>query len=126
VPIDFVGGSSMGAVVAAGLAMGWDDAEMETRIRKAFVDTSPLDDIAFPLVAMTQGERSSARLAEHFRRHRDRRPVAAVLLRLVEPDHRRLPPAPPGVLREALRASISLPGVLPPVTDGNSCWSTGR
>jgi NTE family protein len=66
VPIDFVGGASMGAVVAAGLAMGWDDGEMETRIRKAFVETSPLDDIAFPLVAMTQGLKVKARLNEHF------------------------------------------------------------
>ena len=29
VPIDFVGGASMGAIVAAGLAMGWDDAEID-------------------------------------------------------------------------------------------------
>jgi NTE family protein len=66
VPIDFVGGASMGAIVAAGLAMGWDDGEMETRIRKAFVETSPLDDIAFPLIAMTRGEKVKARLDEHF------------------------------------------------------------
>ncbi|MCW5760976.1 MAG: cyclic nucleotide-binding domain-containing protein, partial [Phenylobacterium sp.] len=32
VPIDFVGGSSMGAVVGAGLAMGWDQEEMDRRL----------------------------------------------------------------------------------------------
>ena len=29
----------MGAIIAAGYAMGWDDPEMEHRIRKAFVET---------------------------------------------------------------------------------------
>ncbi|HQR89941.1 MAG TPA: cyclic nucleotide-binding domain-containing protein, partial [Caulobacter sp.] len=66
IPIDFVGGASMGAVIAAGLAMGWDDGEMETRIRQAFVESSPLDDIAFPMIAMTRGDKVKARLEEHF------------------------------------------------------------
>ena len=66
VPIDFVGGASMGAIVAAGVAMGWDDDEIDRRIRKAFVETSPVDDIAFPLLAMTSGEKVRARLREHF------------------------------------------------------------
>ena len=125
VPIDFVGGASMGAVVAAGLAMGWDDGEMETRIRKAFVETSPLDDIAFPLVAMTQGLKVKARLDEHF----DDIEIADLWLPFfcVSSNltsgayhlHRQ------GVLRDALRASISLPGVLPPVADGNSVLVDG-
>ena len=34
VPIDFVGGASMGSVVAAGVAMGWDDDEIDLRIKK--------------------------------------------------------------------------------------------
>jgi NTE family protein len=125
VPIDFVGGASMGAVIAAGLAMGWDDGEMETRIRKAFVETSPLDDIAFPLVAMTQGLKVKARLEEHF----DDIEIADLWLPFfcVSSNltsgayhlHRQ------GVLKEALRASISLPGVLPPVADGNSVLVDG-
>eukprot|EP01035_Chromulina_nebulosa_P012878 gene12878-17155_t len=66
VPIDFVGGASMGAIVAAGVAMGWDEAEMDARIRDAFVDSSPLDDIAFPMIAMTHGEKVRERLRVHF------------------------------------------------------------
>jgi NTE family protein len=125
VPIDFVGGASMGAVVAAGLAMGWDDGEMETRIRKAFVETSPLDDIAFPLVAMTQGLKVKARLDEHFGGIEIADlwlPFFCVSSNLTSGSyhlHRQ------GVLRDALRASISLPGVLPPVADGNSVLVDG-
>ncbi|WP_168073123.1 patatin-like phospholipase family protein [Caulobacter sp. SSI4214] len=117
VPIDFVGGASMGAIVAAGIAMGWDDGEMETRIRRAFVDTSPLDDIAFPLIAMTRGEKVDQRLAEHFAEVEISDlwlPFFCVSSNLTSGTyqlHRT------GGLRNALRASISLPGVLPPATD---------
>src|SRR5258706_3041401 len=66
VPIDFIGGVSMGAIIGAGLAMGWGEAEMDRRIKVAFVETSPVDDIAFPLIAMTHGEKVKQRLADHF------------------------------------------------------------
>ncbi len=66
VPIDFLAGVSMGAVVAAGVGMGWTQAELDRRIRKAFVESSPVDDIAFPLVAMSHGRKVRARLTEHF------------------------------------------------------------
>jgi NTE family protein len=118
VPIDFVGGASMGAIIAAGLAAGWDDAELDHRIRKAFVDSSPLDDIALPFISMIHGEKVRHRLAEHF----DDVQIADLWLPFfcvssnlttgAYQVHRR------GTLRTALRASISLPGVLPPVTSG--------
>jgi NTE family protein len=117
VPIDFVGGVSMGAVIAAGLAMGWDDPEMERRIKEAFVDTSPLADIALPLLAMTHGLQVNERLAHHFGETQ----IADLWLPFfclssnlttgAYQMHRR------GLLRRALRASISLPGILPPATD---------
>jgi NTE family protein len=125
VPIDFIGGVSMGAIIAAGLGMGWDDTEMEMRIRKAFVETSPLDDIAFPMIAMTHGDKVRERLAEHF----DDRNIADLWLPFfcisanlttgAYQLHRS------GLVREALRASISLPGVLPPVTSGNDVLVDG-
>ena len=118
VPIDFVGGASLGAIIAAGLAMGWDQAELEARIRKAFVESSPLDDITFPLIAMTGGRKVRARLAEHFG-DRDIADlwlpffcVSSNLTAGVSRLHAE------GGLREALVASVSLPGVLPPVIQG--------
>jgi NTE family protein len=115
----------MGAIIAAGLAMGWDDAELDHRIRKAFVETSPLDDIAFPMIAMTHGDKVRERLAEHFgeRCISDMwLPFFCVSANLTTGAyhlHRT------GRVREALRASISLPGVLPPVTDGNNVLVDG-
>ncbi len=117
-PIDFLGGTSMGGIIAAGVAIGWSDEELDWRIRKAFVETSPLDDIAFPIIAMTRGEKVRERLAEHF----DDLLIPDLWLPFfcVSTDltagvyhlHRR------DLLREALRASIALPGILPPVIQG--------
>lgn len=125
VPIDFVGGVSMGAIVAAGIAMGWDDPELEMRIRKAFVDSSPLDDIALPLIAMTHGDKVRERLAEHF----GDRLIADLWLPFFCLSTNLTTGAyqlhKSGLVREALRASISLPGVLPPVTSGNNVLVDG-
>jgi NTE family protein len=117
VPIDFVAGVSMGAIVAAGVAMGWDDEEADRRIREAFVTTSPLDDIAIPLLAMTHGLKVTERLHNHF----DDVEIADLWLPFFCLStnlttgayhlHRR------GLVRRALRATVSLPGVLPPATD---------
>ncbi|HEV2365228.1 MAG TPA: patatin-like phospholipase family protein [Caulobacteraceae bacterium] len=115
VPVDFVAGVSMGAIIGAGEAMEWDPAELDRRIRKAFVESSPVDDIAFPIVSMTHGRKVRRRLAEHFG---DRdiedlwRPFFCLSTNLTTGAyqlHRR------GKVREALTASVALPGLLPPV-----------
>ncbi len=115
IPIDFTGGASMGAVVAGCVAMGWDDQEIDRRIRKAFVETNPLGDYNLPVVGLVRGKRVNRRLMEHFG---DAEigdlsiPFFAVSTNLTDGTyrvHRR------GLLREALRATISLPGILPPV-----------
>jgi NTE family protein len=117
-PIDVVGGTSMGAIVAACYAMGWDDAEIETRIRKAFVESNPLGDYVVPVVSLSRGKRVETRLHEHFGDtliEDLRAPFFCVSTNLVTASahvHRS------GLLRDALRASISLPGILPPVSNG--------
>ncbi len=117
IPIDFIGGASMGAVVAGCVAMGWDDEEIDQRIRKAFVETNPLGDYNLPVVGMVRGKRVNNRLHEHFgdAEISDLEvPFFAVSTNLTDGTyriHRR------GLLRKALRATISLPGILPPVVD---------
>jgi NTE family protein len=125
VPIDFVAGASMGAIIAAGVAMNWGDEELDRRLRKAFVDSSPVADIAFPLVSLSRGSLMRARLAEHFE---DRdicdlwAPFFCVSSNLTTGGyklHRQ------GLLREALAASAALPGVLPPVIQGDDVLVDG-
>lgn len=117
IPIDFAGGTSMGAVIAACVAMGWGDNEIDTHIRKAFVASNPLSDWNLPVVGMVRGRRVDKRLREHFGEAEIGdldMPFFAVSTNLTDGSyrvHRR------GLLRHALRASISLPGILPPVVD---------
>jgi NTE family protein len=125
VPIDFVGGTSMGAIIGAGVAIGWDDAELDRRIRAAFVSSSPVADIAFPMIALTHGAQVRKRLREHFER-RDMadlwRPFFCVSSNLTSGQHqvhRR------GRLAHALEASSALPGVLPPVIVGEDVLVDG-
>ncbi|MDR3509040.1 MAG: patatin-like phospholipase family protein [Caulobacteraceae bacterium] len=125
VPVDFVGGVSMGAVIAAALAMEWDGDEIDWRIRKAFVESNPVSDIAIPLLAMTLGEQVRLRLLEHFGEQLISDlwlPFFCVSSNLTSGSyqlHRR------GLLRQALRASIAIPGLLPPVTQDNNVLVDG-
>jgi NTE family protein len=119
-PFDILGGTSMGALIAACVAMGWDDDEIEWRIRKAFVESNPLGDYVLPVVALTRGRRVEDRLKEHFGDTLIEDlsvPFFAVSTNLITSSirvHRA------GLLRRALRASISLPGILPPVVEGEN------
>jgi NTE family protein len=115
VPIDFVGGASMGAIVAAGPAMGWSQEELEDRIRTSFVKSDPLSDITFPMLAMSRA-RKVERLLEDAYGDVDiadlQRPFFAVSTNLTTGKievHRR------GLMRRAMRASIAIPGLLPPI-----------
>ena len=124
-PIDFIGGTSMGAIIGAGVAIGWDDQELDRRIRAAFVQSNPVADIAFPMIALTRGIQVHRRLKEHFE---DRemadlwRPFFCVSSNLTTGQHqvhRR------GKLAHALEASSALPGVLPPVIVGEDVLVDG-
>lgn len=112
---DFLGGASMGAVVAAGPALGWTDEELDGHIREAFVKSDPLSDLAFPLIAMTRAGKVARLLEEAYGDVEIADmplPFFAVSSNLTSGRievHRR------GLLRRAMRASISIPGVMPPV-----------
>lgn len=115
VRIDSVGGTSIGAIIAAGVAAGWSDEEMVERYRRAFVAGRPLSDYTFPFVAMTSGRRVSELLQQAFgERHIEdlMLPFFAVSANLTSGDamtHRN------GLLWYWLRASSAIPGVLPPL-----------
>ena len=125
VPLDLVGGTSIGAVIAAGVALEWQDDEFDARMRRAFVDSNPLDDYTFPFVALTKGHKVSARLREHFGESRIEdlwRPYFCVASNLTTG---KVAVLRQGLLCQALRASIAIPGLLPPVIEDGSVLSDG-
>ncbi|GAA0213172.1 NTE family protein [Brevundimonas nasdae] len=115
VPLDFLGGSSMGAVVAAGPALGWSFERLDYEIRRAFVESDPLADITLPLIAMSRA-RKVAGLLERAYGDVDIAdlplPFFAVSSNLTSG---RIVVHRSGLMRKAMRASIAIPGVLPPV-----------
>ena len=125
IPFDFLGGSSMGAIIAGGLALGWSCDELEQRVWEAFVSSNPLGDFQLPVISFARGQRVDERLHTHFgeaRIEETQRPFFVVSSDLTEGQthvHRT------GMMRDALRASIALPGILPPVVMNDSVLVDG-
>jgi NTE family protein len=115
VPIDAVGGTSMGAIMGAGVAAGWEPDEMLERFRRAFVDSNPLADFTLPLVSLVAGREVGGRLRREFQQADIEDlplPFYCVSANL---SAGRVEVHDSGPLWRALRASVAIPGVLPPV-----------
>ena len=120
VPIDVVGGTSIGAIMAALCARGLDDAERVRRV-VAFARTGRrLVTPTLPLIAFSAGRRVDRILSEHLTEVPiEDLPlrffcVSASLTRAEAVVHER------GPLWTAVRASLALPGIYPPVyADGD-------
>jgi NTE family protein len=115
VPFDHLGGTSIGAIIAAGLAHEWSVEELTERMREVFVTHNPLDDYTLPLIALLRGHKASIMLKSNFgdvRIEELPKPFFCVSSDLTTGrihEHRG------GSLWRALRASVALPGILPPV-----------
>jgi len=113
--IDSVGGTSIGAIIGAGVAADWSDEEMLEKYRRAFVDGRPLRDYTFPFTALVSGRRVSRLLREAFGT-RDIEDLAlpyyCVSANLTVG---RVHVHRSGPVWLWLRASSAIPGVLPPV-----------
>ena len=114
VAIDRVGGSSMGAFIGALLAQGAEPAAIDARCYEEWVRRRPLSDYTLPRVSLLRG----ARVAAMVRRSLPGciedlpRPFYCVSTDLIGGTltiHRR------GELARAVGASMSLPGIVPPV-----------
>src|ERR1700761_3989730 len=115
IPIDFVGGASLGAIIAAGVAMGWSDEEMRLRYRRSFVETNPVNDYTVPFLALTRGKKVTRLLEREYGAvliEDLRIPFFCVSANLTTGllyEHRE------GRVSHALRAAVAIPGVMPPV-----------
>jgi NTE family protein len=116
VVIDRFGGTSAGALAAATFALGLDAREATAAARKFIAETKPVSDYTIPAIALTRGRRvdrlvegffGGTTLIEHLPRE-----FFSVSTDMITGDqiiHRR------GLLWVAVRASISIPGLMPPV-----------
>jgi len=116
-PIDLVSGTSIGAVMAAMCALQIGLDETKALMREAFVTDPPLNDYTLPLIALVRGRKVDRRLIAYFGSYDIEDlwlPFFCVSSNLTTGTthiHRR------GPLWRALRASLAIPGLLPPVME---------
>ena len=125
IPIDFFGGSSMGAIIASGMAIGWSVDELTERIRHTFVESNPLSDYALPIISLVRGHKVERLLKENFgdiEMPDAWRPLFSVSSNLT---NAKVVVHNQGNLVSALRASIALPGILPPVITDDGVLADG-
>jgi NTE family protein len=115
VPFDFLGGVSMGAIIAAGVAAEWGIEELTERMRAAFGKSNPLSDFTLPLIALVRGKQVNKLLHDNFGIRRIEelpKPFFCVSSDLTSG---RIHVHRSGLLTRTLHASSALPGILPPV-----------
>ncbi len=125
VPIDLVGGTSMGGILAAGVASDWSDEELARRFRRSFVDTNPLSDFTLPLVSLVSGRKVGMLLRREFGDMDIEDlplPFFCVSSNLTTG---RVAVHEQGTLWRWLRASVAIPGVLPPVFQSGEVYVDG-
>ncbi|MBL7782654.1 MAG: patatin-like phospholipase family protein [Saprospiraceae bacterium] len=124
ISIDLVGGTSMGAVMGALVARGWDGNTMRAKCREVF-KKSPTDINLVPRVSIFKGRKLDSMLQEHFGHLMIEDSwlnffcVSCNLTRNMPCFHYS------GSLSTALRASISIPGVFPPAEVSNELYVDG-
>ena len=115
IKIDRVGAVSLGSVVGAGFAAGRSPAEISELFRAGFLDVNPTGDYTIPVFSMIRGARTRSLLEGYLgeRRieelHRRFFCVSCDLVGREAVVHR------VGRMRDAVLASLSIPGVFPPV-----------
>ncbi len=117
VPVDAVGGTSFGALVAGNIARGLADNQILDEFKQAFADEHPMDDYTLPVLSLVRGEKMTRSL-RHFLGETEIEDlwlpffaVSSNLSRNLEKVHRT------GPLWRALRATMSLPAIFPPVIE---------
>ncbi|MHC4220117.1 MAG: patatin-like phospholipase family protein, partial [Planctomycetota bacterium] len=115
IPVDLIGGTSMGAFIGAQCACDWDWRTMLDRNGRAFVESGSLMDYTLPMLSVVAGRRFYRVIRNIFgdQRIEDlRRPYYCVATNLTRADavvHRT------GPLGRWVATSMAIPGMVPPV-----------
>ena len=115
----------MGGILAAGVAADWSDDELVERFRRSFVDTNPLSDYTLPLVSLVSGRKVGMLLRRELGDIDIEDlplPFFCVSSNLTTG---RIAVHQQGPLWRWLRASVAIPGVLPPVFHGGEVFVDG-
>jgi predicted acylesterase/phospholipase RssA/CRP-like cAMP-binding protein len=120
VPVDVIGGTSMGSAMAAAYARGWAPQKILEFASKTFTDSNVVRDLDFPMISILAGRKLNRQLQSFFQKIDIADlwlPYFCISASLSEGE---MMVHDQGLLWEKVRASCSLPGVFPPV------WSDGQ
>jgi predicted acylesterase/phospholipase RssA/CRP-like cAMP-binding protein len=122
VPVDAVAGCSIGAPIAGGIAQGVAVGDLVTVAQRQF---HRLLDYTLPLVSLVKGQRISASIEERFAGW----DIEDLWLRYycvsTNLTKSRLEVHRSGDTARAIRASVAIPGILPPVPEGGDLLVDG-
>ena len=116
IPIDKVGGSSMGSIVAGMTALRWD---YRTMIDQACAFKYRMD-YTYPAVALTTGNSITRQLKKGFGEQKIEDLWINFFCVSTDLNSARQRVHDQGLLWKYVRASMSVPGLFPPVIEGNS------
>ena len=125
VPIDQVGGTSMGAIVAASVASRWPDDEIAKHFRAAFVDNNPLSDYTLPLISLYAGRRVTRLLRTSFGEKEIEDLILPFFCITANLTTSNADVHTVGRLWRWLRASVAIPGVIPPFNEAGEVHVDG-
>lgn len=115
IPLDSIGGTSMGSIIGGLMAMQLPPDEVVRMIGLLIVERNPLRDYTFPFVSMIRGRQYSNALREAFgEQFIEELPVPFFAMAADLTDRKALA-IDRGRLWKATRASSSLPGIAPPL-----------
>jgi predicted acylesterase/phospholipase RssA/CRP-like cAMP-binding protein len=117
VRLDRIAGVSLGALAAAALARGDPAESLFGALERYFIRQHPTRDYTLPLVSLIRGRRAQRLLDDEFGDLRIEALPIPFYCTSVDLLRRRLVVHRTGRVADALLASISIPGVFPPVLD---------
>jgi NTE family protein len=119
VPIDTVAGVSLGSLIGAGVALDYTPDELNEEVAEKLVRQRGLVDFTLPWVSLLQGQGVSRRIQEVGRDRRFEQTWRSFVCTSCDLTTGELVEHRTGLLWKAVRASLSIPGLLPPVREGD-------
>ncbi|HUR14254.1 MAG TPA: MFS transporter [Mycobacteriales bacterium] len=125
VTIGRVAGCSMGAYLAALVAMGLSPEEVDARVYEEWVCRNPTGDWTLPRYALTSGRRGLAMLRRTFGDLDMEALELPLLTSTIDLWARELHHVKTGLVRDAVGGSLALPGIAPPLRVGDRLLADG-
>ena len=125
VPIDAIGGTSMGAILGGLVACGYSHDERMDRARTGFHENPPNKDYTLPIVAINHGGRSNTMFRGMYGGASIENLWTPYFSASANLTRAELRVSREGPLWKWVRASCSAPGLAPPVFDGGELFADG-